>query len=232
MHCAWRVYGEPSVEVIGEFETSDQLHAAEIAAIKNHKTLSPFGYNLGAGGETAPSKNSEVAKKISAKAKGRNHSDASIATMSANSKQLWESQEYRTKVLNAVKASWTSERRLARSERSKAFWAKRKADGWEMPQSHKDNLSKRVFSDETKAKMSAAAKGKPKAPRTQETKAKLAKSIANSWDNPAIKEKRASAISSALLEKYSNMTEAEKQAFSDIRKRAWATRKAKQNQPS
>lgn len=232
MHCAWRAYGEPSVEVIGEFETPEQLHAAEIAAIKDHNTLSPFGYNLGYGGETASSKNPEVAKKISAKAKGRKHSDAAIAVIGSNSKRLWENQEYREKVSDGLKASWTPEMRAARSEKSKAFWAKRKAEGWTMPQSHKDNLSKRVFSDETKAKMSAAAKGKPKAPRTKETKAKLAKSAATSWDNPSIKEKRASAISSALVEKYANMTEAEKQAFSDVRRRAWATRKAKKLQPS
>lgn len=231
VHCAWRLYGEPSVEVIGEFEAPDQLHAAEIAAIKDHNTLSPFGYNLGHGGESVPSKNPEVAKKISAKAKGRKHSDMSIAAIGKGSRRNWENPEYREKVFIAVKASWTPEARLARSEKSKAFWAKRKAEGWTMPQSHKDNLAKRVISDESKAKMSASAKGKPKSPRTTETKAKISGNTKAAWLDQEAAAKRTASIRAAWTpEKKAEMAAkaAELWKNPEIRaKRLEAMRKAK-----
>lgn len=231
VHCAWRIYGEPFVEVIGEFETSDQLHAAEIAAIKNHNTLSPFGYNLGAGGETAPSKNSEVAKKISVKAKGRKHSDTVIAAMSANSKQRWENQEYRDKVLNAVKASWTPERRLARSEKSKTLWANRKINGWEVSESTKEKMRQREFSEDHRAKMSAAAKARVRVKVTENTRNKLSETAKTAWNNPEITAKRTASIRAAWTpEKKAEMAAkaAELWKNPEIRaKRLEAMRKAK-----
>ena len=73
VHCAWRKYGEPAISLIAEFDTQEELHAAEKAAIIALGTLAPQGYNVAYGGETAPSKNPDVAAKISAKAAGRVH---------------------------------------------------------------------------------------------------------------------------------------------------------------
>src|SRR5512137_1465728 len=64
VHCAWRKHGKPDITVVAEFNTQDELHAAEKAAIIAVGTLVPNGYNVAYGGETAPSKNPDVAAKI------------------------------------------------------------------------------------------------------------------------------------------------------------------------
>jgi predicted GIY-YIG superfamily endonuclease len=46
---AWRKYGEPTVTVLAEMPR-EQLAAAEIAAIKEHQTMRPHGYNSSEGG--------------------------------------------------------------------------------------------------------------------------------------------------------------------------------------
>src|SRR3990167_5180704 len=75
VHCAWRKYGEPKCSVLGNFETHDGLHQAEIDAISECGTLVPNGYNLHFGGTTSPALNPIVAAKIGAKSKGRKFSD-------------------------------------------------------------------------------------------------------------------------------------------------------------
>jgi len=195
VHCAWRAHGRPVVEVLAEFDSQEELHAAEIAAIAKLNTGCPHGYNVSLGGDTAPSKNPEVAAKIAARATGRKHTDTAVWV--ASTAEMWKSDEYRKKVLDGVNAYWTDERRAAVSEKRKAVWAKRKADGWTMPESTKEKLRGRKRSDVTRQKMSDAAKGKPKAPRSDETRAKLSAAIARSWANPDIREKRSSAIRAA-----------------------------------
>lgn len=195
VHCAWRKHGKPEIEVLAEFDSHEELHAAEIAEIANMNTVCPNGYNVSYGGDTAPSKNPEVAAKIAEKAKGRKYKDTSV--WSASSTESWKSDEYRNKVIDGLRAVWTDEFRAAASERSKANWAKRKADGWTVSESTKEKLRGRTFSAESRKKMSDAAKGKPKAPRSQETLAKLSASIARSWADPEIRAKRSSAIKAA-----------------------------------
>lgn len=195
VHSAWRVHGEPSIRAIGEFDTQEQLHAAEIAAIQSHGTLSPGGYNLSKGGETAPSKNPGVAAKISAAAIGRKYRDTTVWSHSA--KAQWQSPAYRESVSFGLKASWTPERRQALSDRTKAMWAARRADGWTVSQAARDKISKRVITDESRARMSAAAKGKPKAPRSEETKAKLSAATKAAWLDPEVTARRLAAIEAA-----------------------------------
>lgn len=228
VHCAWRAHGEPDLQVIGSYESHEELHQAEIEAIVSHKTLAPNGYNISYGGDTAPSRNPDVAKKISERAKGRKHSDTS--TMSAAVKARWEDEEGRKRMLEGMRNCWTDEMRKAAGERSKARWEKRKSEGWEMPDSTKSKLKKRVFSEETRKKMSESAKGKKKPNRKKETCDKLSVSTAESWKDPEIKARRSMAIRAAHLERHANMTEEEKREFSEARKRAWETRRLKQTQ--
>lgn len=195
VHCAWRMYGEPVVELIGDYSSQEELHAAEISAIVSHKTLSPHGYNIGFGGETAPSKNPEVAAKISAKGKGRKYSDTS--SFSAAVKAKWLLPEYREKMTKSLKAAWTPEMREARSKKAKEFWDKRRAAGWQMPQSQKDKLAARVISKEWRANMSIAAKGKPKAARSDVTRKKISENTKEFWSNKQNSENRACSIKSA-----------------------------------
>lgn len=229
VHCAWRAHGEPDLLVIGEFDSHEDLHLAEIEAIASHNTLSPNGYNVSFGGDTAPSKNPDVAKKISDRAKGRKHSETS--TWSNAVKARWEDEGSRDRMLDGMRASWDNEeRRKAASERIKAMWAKRKEEGWTMPESTKKKLADRKVSDDTKAKMSAAAKGKKKAPRSETTRGKLAEATAKAWKDPEASSARAEAIRVALLARHANMTEEERRKFSEDRKRSWETRRMKQLQ--
>lgn len=230
VHCAWRKYGEPEIEVVGEYGSDEELHQAEIQAISEHQSLSPSGYNVSFGGDTAPSKSPSVAAKIAEKAKGRKHSDEVKTGLSDGLKERWKSEEYRSKVSTGLKATWSDERRKATSERMKAFWDKRISEGWEMSESHKVNLRGVRRSEETRRKMSESAIGKKKAPRSAETRGKIAKNTSESWSDPEVRSRRSEAISVALKAKHASMTEEEKLAFSETRKRAWEKRKLKQTQ--
>lgn len=162
VHCAWRAHGDPALDIIGTYDSEDDLHAAEIAAIIEHNSVCPNGYNLSAGGTTAPSKNPEVAAKIGAKATGRKHKDT--AQFVAISKAHWLDPEYRKKVSDGLKASWTEEGRKAAGDRARA----------------RKGLYPR--SEETKAKLRAA-----KANMSAETRRKMSESaklrIRQPWDD-------------------------------------------------
>jgi hypothetical protein len=188
VHCAWRKHGEPVVTVVGEFATHDELHAAEKAAIIAVGTLVPFGYNVTAGGETAPSKSPSVALKISAKAKGRKHADTS-AWSEATAKQ-WQNEQYREKVSDGLKASWNDERRAKRSEQVKSWWDDRKAAGYAMSDETKQKLATYDRTPEARAKMSAAAKARKRSLRDDSTKQKIAGKTASSWQDPVVRAKR------------------------------------------
>jgi hypothetical protein len=187
VHCAWRKYGDPEITVVAEFDTQDELHAAEKAAIIAVGTLAPQGYNVAYGGDTAPSKNPEVAAKISAKATGRKHADTS-AWSEATAKQ-WQNEEYREKVSDGLKASWNDERRAKRSEQMKNWWDDRRESGYVMSEETKQKLAY-TRSEETRTKMSAAAKARKRSLRDDNTKQKIAGKTASSWQDPVVRAKR------------------------------------------
>jgi len=179
VHCAWRAHGEPTAEVLCTLNTQDELNAAEVATIKALNTLSPHGYNISLGGDMAPSKNPEVAAKIAAKAKGRKHKDVQMWVESSKAK--WKDPEYREKVAAGVDAFWTEERRAKVSERSKSFWAKRKAEGWTVPEETREKLRKKVVTDETRAKMSESAKKRERKPQSDATRKKRSEMMKAIW---------------------------------------------------
>lgn len=182
VYCAWRDQGEPIAEVLAEYETQQESHFAEKAAISLLDTLHPQGYNVSRGGKQPD-------------------------------------------------VQWTDEMRDAAANRSKRRWEARKAEGWTMSESHRQRLKERVFSAETRAKMSAAAKGKPKAPRSAEVNAKIAERTKAAWSNPEITAKRTASIRAAWTpEKKAEMAAkaAELWKNPEIRaKRLEAMRKAK-----
>jgi len=179
VHCAWRKHGEPVVSVVAEFETQAELHAAEKASIIAVGTLAPNGYNVSYGGDTAPSTNPDVAAKISQKAKGRKYADTSA--WSNASTENWKSDEYRQKVSEGLKAAWTDERRAAKSVQAKKVWERRIAEGWKMPESTKQKMAQKVFSEETRAKMSASAKARKREPFSVETRKKISENTTRIW---------------------------------------------------
>lgn len=71
---AWRKYGEPVCVVLLEVEDSGALADAEIAAIRDHGTLRPQGYNVAHGGRSGMlgrTHTAQARKKISEKGRGR-----------------------------------------------------------------------------------------------------------------------------------------------------------------
>ena len=188
VHCAWRKYGEPAITVVAEFDTQEELHAAEKAAIIALGTLAPQGYNVAYGGETAPSKNPDVAAKISAKATGRKYSD--VSPWVEVSTERWKNDEYRKKVSDGLKATWTDEKRASRSEFIKDVWEKRKKAGYSMSEETKQKLAVYERTSETRAKMSVSAKARKRLPRDDGTKQKIAGKTASSWQDPVIRAKR------------------------------------------
>lgn len=192
VHNAWRKYGEPSVSILLECECADELHQAEIDAIRDSGSLVPNGYNLSLGGDTAPSKSPEVVAKIAAKARGRKIADTTA--VSEAMRQKWQSDEYRQKVSDGLKASWTDEKRAQTSAKFKAMWERRKDANWSMPASTKQKLAKKELSPETRAKMSAAAKARTDRKHSAETRAKIAAATKKAWADPEITERRVHAI--------------------------------------
>ena len=195
VHNAWRKHGEPSVAILSEHDCQDALHEAEIAAIEKLNCLVTNGYNLALGGGTAPSKSPEVAAKIAAKAKGRKHLDTSV--WSELQKIRWQDEGYREKVSEGLKASWDDDRRKEASERAKAMWARRKESGWAMPEDTRQKLSKKEVSEETRAKMSDAAKARGARTHSPETRAKIAAATKAAWQDPELTERRLASMRAA-----------------------------------
>ena len=188
VHCAWRKHGAPVISVVAEFETQSELHAAEKAAIIAIGTLAPQGYNVAYGGESAPSKNPEVAAKISAKATGRKYAD--VSSWVEASTERWKNKEYQKKVSDGLKATWTDEKRAKRSEFIKDVWEKRKEAGYSMSEETKQKLASYERTPESRAKMSQAAKERTRPARDDSTKQKIAGKTTSSWQDPIIRAKR------------------------------------------
>jgi len=197
VHNAWRKYGEPEFEIIGEYKSHEDLHHAEIKAIKEYNTLVPNGYNLSKGGETAPSKNPIVATKISELAKGRLHTKKTKKLLTKKLKERWKDTEYQEKVSKGLKKAWTSEMKKERSKFFKEMWAKRKAEGWKMPESTKEKLRNKTFSEETRNKMSEAAKKRIRKPMTKEQRQAISERVKKDWQNKELSERRIKAIRKA-----------------------------------
>lgn len=127
VHQAWRKYGEPIVEVIGVFETAAALNQAEKDAIVRLQTLSPSGYNLGIGGESVPTLNPDVARRVGDTLRGRVFSPEARARMSAAAMGKKVSEETRAKMSLASKGRKcppaSDEKRRNLSIGIKAAWA-------------------------------------------------------------------------------------------------------------
>jgi len=193
VHCAWRKHGEPDVDIIDDsFESSEDLHNAEKYLISSLNTIVPNGYNLGYGGETAPSKNPMVAKKISEKAIGRKIDNSERRSEIAT--ELWQSKDYRNKMSESLKKSWDDEKREKVSIRMKEFWKKRKESGWKMPEKTKEKISNKEISQETKDKMSESAKRRGQnnnCPHARKVNSDKLKSL---WADPEKRAERVEAL--------------------------------------
>jgi hypothetical protein len=127
VHSAWRKHGEPVVQVLGQYATDSALHQAEIEAISTMGSLRPGGYNVGLGGETAPGRNPEVARKIALTLTGRQVGAATRARMSASATGKHISAATKARMSAASKARTygpqSAARRHKAGEAIKAAWA-------------------------------------------------------------------------------------------------------------
>lgn len=220
VHCAWREHGEPNIEILAQTDDQEQLHKLEIALIAEHRTISPNGYNISEGGDTAPSKSPEVAAKIAAKAFGRKWSDEKKLQMAEAMRKRWEDPEYRNKVIVGLKKSGERQGyKEAAAKRIKLMWEKRHASGWEMPEETKQKLRNKVVTAEARANMSAAAKGKI---ISDETRKKM--SIASSKKRGSYEKDHCSSIATGVKEAWQDPEKRER--LLEARKRAWETRRA------
>lgn len=87
------------------------------------------------------------------------------------------------------------------------MWARRKAEGWVMPQSQKDNLAGRKFSEETRERMSASQKKRCAESPTilsNESRKKISDKVKAMWADPEKKAARLKSIREAWAKRLSN----------------------------
>lgn len=90
-----------------------------------------------------------------------------------------------------------------------------------MPEATKEKLRKVVVSDETRAKMSAAAAGRKKPPRSVEHRKSISDAVAKSWENSEDSTKRVAAIKAAWTpERRAKMSEKAAELWKDPEIRA------------
>jgi len=141
---AWRKYGDPKLTVLAVLDNKE-LCEAEIKAIKSYNTKYPHGYNITDGGDSPPSLNPDVAKKISnalkgrkvpeetrlriaESLKGRKHTTQSKDKMSISQKGIKPSEEAKKRMSNAAKGrEYSNERKL---KMAKAQQDRRRREGF------------------------------------------------------------------------------------------------------
>lgn len=217
VHCAWREHGSPSVQVLVDSDDATDLHRMEMQLIADHGTRSPGGYNISEGGDTSPSKSPDVAAKIALKATGRKWSEEKKLQMAQSMRERWKDPEYRARVSASLSSGWTDERRVAVGKRLSAISAGRK-----LSHETKQKLREKIVSDETRHRMSEAAKrrgpptkaqaasvrklkGAKLGPYSEERKMAAAAGVKAAWADPEKRERLVAA-----------------------RKAAWETRRAKE----
>ena len=110
VHIAWRKYGVPQIEILGTFPRSI-LNAKEVYFISQYNTFNS-GYNMTIGGETSPSCNTDIAKKISLSMLGHSRG---FGNKNALGNRFTKTKEQ----LEKQKKTWTLERRAKQSQVAK-----------------------------------------------------------------------------------------------------------------
>lgn len=161
VHCAWRKHGAPTMDVIATFTTKAELLDAERAAILQHGTRAPSGYNMTPGGDANPMDVPEIARRSGEKNRGRKHTAEARSNMGA---------ARRGKTLAAAHRTNISAGQMGRVH----------------PPETLDKIRARAIgrraADSVRAKLSAQRKGVPHGPMSEETKRKLSDTRKAYWD--------------------------------------------------
>lgn len=165
VHAAIRKYGSPPLKVlcVGSFDYISDLEIKFIACCRT--TDRDFGYNVAFGGAINPTASSEVRAKLSAAALGRRPSAETRTKQSVAHKGIPLSDHHRASIGAAHKGKtrppeWRAN--ISNGLRGKPF----KARGY-------SGMTGKSHSPETKAKISAAQKGRVQPPVSAQTRAKM-----------------------------------------------------------
>lgn len=157
---AWRMHGDPVINIVGEFYTKEDLLSAEFAAIAEYRTLTPDGYNMTPGGDTNPMDIPEIARRAAEKNIGRKHSADARANMGNSRRGRKATAEHCAKISAGQKGKVLS---AETKEKIRA-----KAIG-------------RKVSDASREKQSRERKGIKRGPMANETKMKLSNLRREYW---------------------------------------------------
>lgn len=136
LYNAWRKHGEPTLMILAVLE-DDDLHAAEIRAIKAFGTLLPGGYNATRGGDLNPMELEENRMKVSASKKGENNpmKNEEFKTIRDKKRNEWlKTAEAKQKMSDATKNAIKSNPGLIEINR------KRQKEVWSRP-GYKEKMS-------------------------------------------------------------------------------------------
>jgi group I intron endonuclease len=144
---AWRKYGEPVVEILAVVENED-LAAAEIRAIELFRTLSPNGYNLTLGGDGV-----RTGRKVSEETKEK------LRIANLGKKQSLETRKRRSEALTGRICSEDTRRKIGEKNRINSLGKSPSAHTRKLLSEASKGRTHSV-SEEARARMSAAKKGK------------------------------------------------------------------------
>lgn len=159
LYRAWALHGEPLPQILAIVEDKD-LYESERRAVAVFDTFGENGYNMTPGGEISPTSVPAIAAKLC-----RPKSRESVEKTAAAHRGMKRSPETCKKFSEMRKGKGVGRKRSPESVEKGASKIRGKPSGQIMSEKHRRNVSimaSRPKSDETKRKMSDAAKGKPK----------------------------------------------------------------------
>lgn len=180
-----------TIEEIANAESRDELNSLEQFYVETLQTMVPFGYNIKAGGGAKGKWPEEYRMRLSASLKAANGKPEVRARMAESRSKYWADPESRrVHSLALKKANESPEAREAKRIAMIAVWAnpefkasrianmsnseKRVVRSDEYRAKMREIFIGRKFSEETRAKMSAAAIRRKREPMSDEQKKKLA----------------------------------------------------------
>lgn len=176
-----------TLEVVALAMSKDELDLLEIKFITEHKSLTPYGYNIKTGGSKG--KHPDSLKAQIRESMRKNFEDPEfLKKLSEGQLASWADPESRTRRMYGMKkAANTDHAKAIKSSAAKKLWqseefrvkvadsqaACKKPRSKEYRQKMSDKFKGRVFSEETKAKMVEAAKHRVWKPLSDEQKKKI-----------------------------------------------------------
>jgi group I intron endonuclease len=205
LYAALRKYGPETFarEVLAEHDDFDALRAMETAAIREHATLAPNGYNITHGGEGTRNRLSALAREnISVAQKKRFQNPVERQRLLAWSKLGSDLVAARAKPIREEKRA--ARRRYVQSAEFKELHSQATRAGMATPDARKavlDCARARAANPEWRRKVGDSKRGKKLGPCSQERKRKISEARRREWSDPVIRARRLEAFAKARQQK-------------------------------